>query len=220
MNGPHVRNHAEAYVLGWLSDDERRAVDAHAAGCAECLQSLGEAERTVTSLAAALPRSLPSAQLARRLSGADAPAAGRRAPSPLLHATRWFAPLAAAAALVLVLGGTLAVNQNLRGELADNELALVQVVNSHFNHVSMNAVAGAGSAKVLYARDGGWIYVVADNPPAGAHVFASVAGAERDLGALEREGDVATLFVRGANRPSSVTLRDGERVVATARLQY
>ncbi len=222
----------EAYALGALEDAERSAVDEHIAACDACLRRVGEAEETVASLALDLPRTEPSAALGERLARSlattrqgDAPGAvvPSRGIVPLRRRRSyvWLAPLGAAAALVFALAGSFVQDAHLRGELADNDRALTQVVHSHFNHVTMTPAPGSGaSAKVLFARDGSWIYVVADHLPAGTHAFATIAGSERDLGALAPQGDIATLFVSDANKPTTIILRADGNVEATATLGY
>lgn len=74
--------------------------------------------------------------------------------------------LAAAATLIVAvgLGGTLAVeNARLATIVADDGVALATVATSHFIHASFIGQAwGAPPAKVLYGRDGTWLYVVVD----------------------------------------------------------
>jgi anti-sigma factor RsiW len=220
MNGAHVGDNIEAYALGVLDDTERAAVDAHIAGCDECLQLVGRAEETVASLTAALPRLRPPAGLGARLTHSAGISASEGPVRPSLLRLRAFAPLATAAALALALGGTLVQNQHMRGELTQEDAALTHVVHAHFLHVTMTPGSGETvSAKVIFARDGSWIYVLADRPPEGVHVVATVAGVERDLGPLVALGAVSSLFA-DVEKPSAVTLRDGARTIASAPLSY
>ena len=220
MNGAHVQDQVEAYALGALEDSERAAVDAHIAGCDACLQLVGRAEETVASLTATLPSLRPPAGLGARLTN-SAGISGEERPmrSPLLR-FRAFAPLATAAALALALGGTLVQNQSMRGELTQENGALTHVVHAHFLHVTMTPGPGeAVAAKILFARDGSWIYVLADRPPEGVHVVVTVGGVERDLGPLVSQGAVSSLFA-DVEKPSAVTLRDGAGTIASALLSY
>ncbi len=220
MNGDHVRDQAEAYALGLLDDAERAAVDAHVGTCDECVRLVGQAEETVASLASALPRMTPSAALKARLGSSLAAASGRARPSLALARLRAIAPLATAAALALALGGALVQNNQMRGELAQENGALTHVVHAHFLHVNMTPAPGESLvAKVLFARDGSWIYVLADRPPRGLRVVATVDGVERDLGPLASDGTVGSLFAE-VQKPSDVSLRDGTRTIASARLAY
>jgi len=219
VNGAHVQDQAEAYALGTLDDAERAAVDTHVTMCDECTRLVGAAEETVASLMAAVPRLRPPASLGARLASSMEAPAERTRRSSFLN-VRALAPLAAAAVLVFALGGTLVQNQQMRGDLAQEDAALTHVVHGHFLHVTMTSPPeDAVSAKVLYARDGSWIYVLADRPPPGVRVVATVNGVERDLGPLVSDGAVASLFagVRGA---SAVNLREGGRTIASATLPY
>ncbi len=219
MNGAHVQEQVEAYALGMLDDAERAAVDAHVAACDECTRLVGAAEETVASLTAAIPRARPPASLGARLASSLAGPAERTRARSSFPKLRALAPLAAAAVLVFALGGTLVQNQQIRGDLAQEDAALTHVVHGHFLHVTMtSAPQDAVSAKVLYARDGGWIYVLADRPPSGVRVVATVNGVERDLGPLVSDGAVASLFA--GVRASAVNLREGGRTIASAELRY
>lgn len=220
MSGRHIPDLAEAYALGLLDDSERAGIDAHVATCDACLRLIGQAEETVAALASALPSHRPSAALTGRLSASLAAPAGRDRPRFAPAHLRAFAPLATAAVLALALGGSLVQNGQLRGELAQEDHAREHVVHGHFLHVSMTPAHGQSLvAKVLYARDGSWIYVLADRPPNGTHVVAVIDGVERDLGMLTREGAVASLAADVA-KPSAVSLREGARTLASADLRY
>jgi anti-sigma factor RsiW len=220
MNDAHVADQVEPYALGTLDEAERAAVDAHIAGCDACLRLVGRAEETVASLTSTLPRLRPPAGLGARLMNSAGVATGQGPARTSLLRFRAFAPLATAAALALALGGTLVQNQSMRGELAQENGALTHVVHAHFLHVTMTPGRGeAVAAKVLFARDGSWIYVLADRPPPGVHVVATVAGVERDLGPLVSQDAVSSLFA-DVEKPSAVTLRDGARTIASALLAY
>jgi len=220
VNGRHIGDLAEAYALGLLDEAERAAVDAHVATCDPCVRLVGRAEEAVAALASALPSHKPGAALKARLGTSLAAPSERVRPRFALTQLRTFAPLATAAAFALALGGTLVQNGQMRGELAQEDSALVRVVHGHFLHVSMTPAPGESLvAKVLYARDGSWIYVLADRPPAGTRVIATVDGVERDLGVLAADGAVASLAANVA-KPSAVTLRDGARTLASADLRY
>jgi hypothetical protein len=70
---------------------------------------------------------------------------------------------AVAAALVLALLDAGWQSFRFHRQLAVDDAALSVLVHSHFNHVSMTPLAiGAPAAKILYARDGSWVYVIAD----------------------------------------------------------
>jgi hypothetical protein len=109
----------------------------------------------------------------------------------------------------------------LRGELAADDLALVTVVHSHFNHVSMTPQsANPVAAKVLYARDGSWLYVIADEPGGTLHALARTAAGTIDLGVLAASGQTAGLLVRPPARVESLVLQREGTTVASATLVY
>jgi anti-sigma factor RsiW len=204
MNELHPLDDLELYALGLLEDEDRARIDAHLATCDACLRRAGEAEETAASLAALLPRREAVARV-----------------GAALQPSRWIPQFAAAAGIVLVLGGALQQNLHLQSELASYESALPSVVHSHFNHVPLR-MSPAGSplaAKVLYAKDGSWIYVVIDGANADIPVTEVVAGRERAAGIAHERNGVAALFVPAAQHPSSVIVRSGG-VTGTADLAY
>ena len=128
---------------------------------------------------------------------------------------------AVAAVIALTLIGLGWQTLMLRGRLATEDLALVTMVHSHFNHVSMAPEsANPVAAKILYARDGAWIYIIADKPGASLHAIASTATGTTDLGVLASAGETATLLFRPRDRIRSIILRRGGTTVASATLTY
>ena len=100
-------------------------------------------------------------------------------------------------------------------------MALVTMVHSHFNHVSMSPQsANPVAAKILYARDGSWIYIIADKPGGALQAIAHTTAGDNDLGALTSTGETSTLLVHPHERVQSIVLqRDGTNV-ASAKLTY
>jgi len=213
----HLGDDAELYPLGALDDDAARAVERHIAGCTLCAERVAQAQLVAASLASALPALEPSSALQRRLSHAVRPE--RRAGGRFANWNVWSVALAAVFALALLALGwkTLA----LRGQLAADDLALVTVVHSHFNHVSMTPQsANPVAAKILYARDGSWLYVIADKPGGTLHAIAHTAGGTVDLGVPAASGQTATLLVRPSARVESLVLQRDGTTVASATLVY
>jgi hypothetical protein len=101
---------------------------------------------------------------------------------------------------------------------ARTDVALAAVAASHFGHTTLTSPPGS-AVKVLYARDGAWMYLIADGLPVGVHAVVRQAGTQRDLGALAA-GKPATLFVPGSGRVSDVTLVDGGRAIAHGKPAY
>jgi anti-sigma factor RsiW len=211
----HVGDDAELYPLGMLDDDAAREVERHIAHCSECAERVAQAQTVAATLAAALPAATPSPALERRLS-----ASTRSRPVASKIRANLFR-YAVAAALALVFLGLGLQTLLLRGRLANDDVALVTMVHSHFNHVSMSPEsANPVAAKILYARDGSWIYIIADKPGGSLHALARTASATTDLGALASSGETATLLVRPRERIQSITLQRGGTNVASARLVY
>jgi hypothetical protein len=210
----HLGEDAELYPLGLLDEDAARNVEAHAEACPACAQRVAQARSVAASLAAALPPATPCAALERRLreSARAQPRAARRA-------TLFAVALAAAFALAFLGLGWQALV--LRQRVSADDVALVTMVHGHFNHVSMTPEsAGPVAAKILYARDGSWIYVIADRPGGALHAIAQTAGGSVDLGVLSSVGETATLLAHPRERVRSVRLQRSGASVASARLVY
>jgi hypothetical protein len=211
----HVGDDAELYPLGMLDDDAAREVERHIAHCSECAERVAQAQTVAATLAAALPAATPSPALERRLS-----ASTRSRPVASKIRANLFR-YAVAAALALVFLGLGLQTLLLRGRLANDDVALVTMVHSHFNHVSMSPEsANPVAAKILYARDGSWIYIIADKPGGSLHAIAQTEAGVADLGALGSSGETATLLVHPRDRIRSITLQRAGTDVASARLTY
>ena len=197
----HLGEDAELYPLGILDDDAARNVERHVAFCSECAERVAQAQAVAASLAAALPLATPSPALERRLRESARPQRSAKLRASLF-------PFALAAAFALAFLGlgwqALVLHQRLKAE----DVALVTMVHSHFNHVSMSPEsANPVAAKILYARDGSWIYIIADKPGGALHAIAHTAAGAADLGALVSAGETATLLVHPRERIRSITLQ-------------
>jgi hypothetical protein len=212
MNDEHIGDDAELYALGALDPVERSVVERHVAQCVPCAARVAQAESVAATLATALPSYEPPARLEARITGEGETTQRVWRPSP------WYAFAAAAAVLAGFLGFQ---DVQLQSERARSTVALTTIVHSHFLHVTMSkASPAAPSAKILYARDGAWLYVVVDRPASGTRVILGAHGAQRDAGELHAAGGVSTLFVPDAGRPDSVVLHDGAQTTEQARLVY
>jgi len=211
----HLGENAELYPLGLLDDDAARDVERHIALCSACAGRVAQAQSVAASLAAALPVASPSPALERRLRDSVRPQLGATKAAPSIFR---FALAAAIALVFLGLGWqTLVLQQRLK----DEDVALVTMVHSHFNHVSMAPEsANPVAAKILYARDGSWIYIIADKPGGSLHAIAETATGTVDLGLLTSTGETASLLVRPREPIRSVVLRRADTDVASARLTY
>ena len=209
----HLGDEAELYPLGLLDIEQQRSVEAHAAQCALCAERLTQAQLVAASLAAALPGARPFPRLQRRIT-----AAARGS-----HPAPRYTSLAGALAAVFLLAALVLAWQTiaLRGRVANDNIALVTLVHSHFNHVSMTSAGERGvQAKILYARDGSWIYIIADNPRGALEASGKGASGNHGFGALSQANGVATLLVRPHERLRSVTLTRAGGTVASATLGY
>ena len=196
----HLDDLAELYALGALPEIERAAADAHIAQCPQCARRVGEAEEAVAALVTPEP---VSPQLDRRVRAAFA-----RAPLPrYLYG-------AVAAALILGLLPSVAFWQ--RSQVADTaqQQALSAMVHSHFLHAPFQKLApDAPAAKVIYARTGEWLYVIATT---GKNLTVSANG--RALGSLSGNGTERMLFVAHPPAVKTIELWDGTRAIARAAM--
>lgn len=193
----HIGESAELYALGALGDDERSQVDAHVLQCDACAVRLGEAERTVAVMelggAAAMTR-----VRAWRFPGAVAAAAFALGLLP----SAWF----------------WSAQQRAIAYDADRQSAVAAIVSSHFSHAPFQPlVANAPKAKLLYARNGRWIYAVAQSGKP-LLLKGQAEGRTVPLGTLRVSGDSAELFVRDAGSARSFVLNDGQRDVERVTL--
>jgi hypothetical protein len=191
MRGEHAGDAAELYALGCLSQDERRAVEAHVQTCSPCLRRIGEAEETLLALereTAVVPMPFDAALF---------PAKPRR--------TGWW-PSALALAAAFVFG------MLVRSGPAPNP-ALDALATSHFNHAQFSG-ANEPKAKVLYARDRSWYYVVVTGSR-GYDVYGVERGVATRLGTT-RGGE---LFAGSRVRFDRLELRERGRTVESAAIR-
>jgi anti-sigma-K factor RskA len=210
----HLGENAELYPLGILDEDTARNVERHVGWCSECAERVAQAQAVAAALAASLPQATPSPALERRLRESARPQ-----PSAKFRASLFPFALAAAFALAFLGIGWQALV--LRERLSAEDVALVTMVHSHFNHVSMSPEStNPVAAKILYARDGSWIYIIADKPHGSLRAMAATATGTIDLGFLARSGETASLLVRPRERIRSITLQRAGTNVASAKLAY
>lgn len=201
MNDPranHLDEMAELYALGALPEIERAAADAHIAACPACERRVGEAEETVASLTRT--QSAPS-RLDRRMRAAYA----RTSPPRYFYA-------AVAAALLIALLPVLVFWQRERAANDSQQQALSAMVSSHFLHAPFKALANdAPPAKIIYARSGAWLFVIATTDRA-----LAVSANGRVIGTLTGSGSERTFFAPKALPVKEIDLMDGPRTIARA----
>ncbi|HEX3670689.1 MAG TPA: hypothetical protein VHT92_03185 [Candidatus Cybelea sp.] len=193
----HLGEAAELYAIGALDAAERTAADAHIARCIECARRVGEAEETVL----ALERDVHVDPLAAAVA---VPLRLRRREVPA-----WWVAVAAAAALI---AGTL-----LPGLFAQRDTATLAMVHSHFNHAQFSG-PNAPPAKVIYARDRSWYYVIVE----GSHrydVYGLHDGQSVSLGTTQPKGATSELFWQRREQFDRIELRGDGKAIETASIR-
>lgn len=191
----HIGESAELYAIGALDSAERAAVDDHIAHCPHCLRRVGEAEETVLAL--------------ERANAIDRPRAGARAPIPFARrSVTWLLPLAAAAAFVLGLLFPRPAPQH--------DVATLAMIGSHFSHAQFT---GHGPpAKVIYARDRSWYYVIVASRARYA-VVGIHHGSSTSLGTTQPSGATSALFTRSHVAFERLELRQNGTVMGSASIR-
>ncbi|MBV8066508.1 MAG: zf-HC2 domain-containing protein [Candidatus Eremiobacteraeota bacterium] len=191
----HIGEAAELYAAGALDSGERATVEAHIVHCAECLRRVGEAEETVLALE-------------RDLVAEPRPGAGKVLQVERRGISPWWLAVAAAAALV---AGVL-----IPRPVSHHDAATVAMIQSHFSHAQFS---GAGPpAKVLYARNRSWYYVIV----MGCHrydVYGIARTGPTRLGTTEPNGDTSQLFTQTHAAFERLEVRDGRTVFETAAIR-
>jgi hypothetical protein len=219
----HVDDLAELFALGMLERDEAEFVTNHAATCGRCSLQLGLAEAAVVALVeATVPEAAAPEDLGARIrASAGIRARPREVERAVPRRNAFLAYGALAAALVFAVGTGFEVRaiSDMRRAAAQNDVALVALVNSHFTHQTFaKAVPSAPTAKVLLGRSPHWLYVIVDSPACRCRVFATTASGIRDLGEPIPHRHASTLFVPDVAALSRLDLREDGRVVSTARI--
>jgi hypothetical protein len=198
----HIGEDAELFALGMLEEPERTRVEAHASGCAPCLQRLGEAEAVVARLALWHP---------------PAKAAPRRVSVP----RAWMAAAAVCAVAIGVTIASVLQTRSLTARAGANDAILAAIATSHFNHTQFTKVArDAPAAKLLNARRGQWLYVIVDTPLANVRVVVRHGDQTVDLGPTQVHGRTSSLFVRDPGALARVLLERDGSVIETATPSY
>lgn len=191
----HVDDLAAAYAAGALDETERAAVEAHARICAACLRAIGNAEETWLALESEVEPDLKYV------------AARRELPFERRGIAPWWLPAVAAAALI---AGFLLPHWPVRQSPAT--LAMIQ---SHFSHAQFD---GTPPAKVIYARDRSWYYVLVQGSRPYA-VYGLRGATARALGTTQQRGNTSELFAPVHTAYDRLELRDGLTTVETAQIR-
>jgi hypothetical protein len=205
----HVNEDADAYAMGALSEIESARVAALAASCAVCAQRVGQAESLVAQLVMPVE---PPPELARRIAGIVTPREKRR--------RRAGAVAVAAAFVVGLLPSIYLVPRTIESgkQTRAQSRVLASLVHSHFLHAPFVSISqGALGAKAIYARDGSWVYLVADAPRA---LMVRTEPGDKTIGTLQPDGNAASLYFTNTARIRAIVLYDGSRAVARVALVY
>ncbi|MGH7661701.1 MAG: zf-HC2 domain-containing protein [Vulcanimicrobiaceae bacterium] len=198
----HYSEELELYALGDLDEQDRAAIEAHALTCAECARRLGEAEETLASMSSLLP----------------AYRAPQRRPSTWKPTAR-IAVAAAFVAGLLVAAFTLAF-VNVGSGSNDDVRAQIAMTHAHFQHVQLAPVAaGAPAAKVIYAQDRSWLYVIVDDGRSGYRLLSAGPSGAHELAALVAHGGSSSVFIEHPPDSSTLELALGSSVVARGTLR-
>lgn len=206
-DGEHVGEDAELYALGTLGEVEHARVERHVRTCDECAARVGEAEAVVLALIQ------PQAANVAALSSRAPTFAGR---------TRWIGGAAAAIVVGFFAWGLTSLHDRSAHETEVAQTAAISaMLSGHFAHAAFVArVAGAPAAKVIYAREGGWIYVLAAPGTSALSIAVTRAARQQQVGTLPIASEVRARFISVPGRVDSVELLDRGVTIATARVVY
>jgi hypothetical protein len=206
----HVNEDAELYALGALGDLERARVERHVRTCDECAARVGEASSAILQLIES--------------DASDRFPATTRVPHFSNAPRAWIAALVAAAMIVAFLPfGLMTMRSSMESHRAQDgqQVALSAMLAGHFSHAPFVANApGAPDAKVVYAREGGWIYVIAAPGKNRLDIAIAHDGRRTIVASMPPNDAVRSSFVAVPGRPDAVELLDRGAVLASARLVY
>jgi hypothetical protein len=198
----HVGEDAELYALGQLDDVTRDRLERHVRVCAQCARRVGEAESTVLRLIEAQTPPVPAAL--------------RPFYAPSSRTWRWAAAIAAA--FVLGLFPWLAVTLR-SAPPATQQLAMTAMLHGHFLHADfVPDIAGAPEAKVIYARTGGWLYVLTAPGSERLSIVTVTRGSRSAVASVAPAAQTRAAFVPLSGPIDEVLLLEGERQVAHANV--
>jgi anti-sigma-K factor RskA len=162
-----LRESLEPYALGLLSDEERRAFEAHLEGCADCTRDVRALAAVTEALALSVEQRLPPASLRARVldaAGGAARVTGRD--RARMAAPTWL--LLAASIAAVVLGGY-AIWQRARLDRATEVSTRVAEILGA-GDVRQIALAGqapapAAAGKAVWSRSRGVMFTATNLPP-------------------------------------------------------
>ena len=155
MTHDELRELAGGYALGVLTEQERRAFEAHLPTCVQCAREVGEFATVATGLALAVPQvDPPSALRARVLNSVLSAESERVDPTPLpqpapVRPSTLPAWLAAAAAIAAVALGLYSLNLRERISRLEEDLRLANARAAGVERELQIARAGRSNARQI-----------------------------------------------------------------------
>lgn len=217
MNG-HADESPELYALGSLDETERTQIEAHAAACEACAARLREAQAAVAAMVQLEPLHPAPAALGERL----AASLGPRWPStPRAWQPAMIALAAAFVIAVAPLSYVLHENRSMHDTMQQDDRALARIAASPFARSSfVPRDGGSARAKVLYAKDGSWYYVIVSHPDPAMQVAYVHDGRMEMLGSLRMRGEMGTLYLPVRHKMDQLAIVERGTVLADAHLAY
>lgn len=208
----HIHEDAELYALGALDELEQARVERHAGVCDACAKRLGEAEATVLQL-------IEGGEMTDRAPKLDHHV---RSVPPNTHAPAWVAAIAAAFLIGLLPWVITSLRQRAAVEsVHQQQLAMRAMLAGHFVDTPfVSRRPGAPAAKVVYAREGGWLYIIVAPGSSLLDVVVVARGRAAKVASLPASTAVRSAFVNQPTRVEMVELRDRGVPVAIAQIVY
>lgn len=213
FTSPHMADLAGAYAAGALTQDEAAMFESHVMTCEPCRDRLREAEEAILLLIEAGEMHEAPPQLRARII-AKMPPVPRTA-----SASGWLA--IAAAFIIGLIPAAWLYGDVMRARSADavHNVAIASLVHSHFVHAQFQPlVPDAPKAKVLFARDGSWLYVVIAAPAADLQVGTVANAQTRVLGAPAGINGASEFYTRTPVRIDNLVLLRNGRIIARVAL--
>jgi len=212
----HLAENATLYALGSLSAWELAAADEHLRACDACRRLLALAQADVSAIEAALPQIEPPAGLGRRLARSLNDTADALRARRLVPATTWLS-VAAAFAIAIAPAGYLAYqNASMHATMAADAQALARIASSPHRVANFTGL----DAEVMYGVDGSWYCIIIRQAQRSAQVFWPHDGTQTMLGTALPRGDIALLYLAKSHRMNSLSIVQGGKTVAQARLNF
>jgi len=210
MLDDHIGENAELYALGQLGDLDASRVERHARTCDACARRLGDAEAAVLHL-------IESGDVASEAP----PELDRRVRFAGQPPRAWIAAVAAAFLIGLLPWGVTTLRNPTDASGSSQQLAMNAMLAGHFLHTPFAAVIpGAPNAKVIYPREGGWLYVLVGAASQPIEVAAVVGNQRMPIASISPGAATRAAFVAIPQRVSAVQLLENGAPIATARIVY